>query len=723
MSEEPFALTIHAPQPAAGDYDTIHAAVMETARGRWFLQEYARRNRNADTRVLLAAIERIEAALRLQKTTAPAAIPGASSADLPLLELRDAIILTKENLSSIQPDGTQRFKAADFDRITQAIDAAAAGIRAAGERMQDIAWTMREQGVRDRRCEEIEAQARDIAKYCGLLDDTAAGAKVVAALLREIEDRIDAMLGDPRRPARSPERAADGTHASAPPAATAAPVFAAATPDPAPLPADRPQAADVEPGPAAPTAPAASAFAAEGAGGVPAEPAPKPESDTVDTAVMPDTEIVDLDLLQPRARRDEPDDAPQASPPETAVAGPVPALRDDAGMTVDSGDEGFSVIVGAMPDSAHRSGPEALQRADIAPDTTQTAEVFAAIEVEVSAQATDGSAAEPVPDTEATAAAPDADDNFSFAAAIGSADDEPDAARTIAPLSGADAPEPSPVAAVADAPVAAVEAASAPAESAGPVRAALSWLNRLAPLVRARHGQEPEPDPTFEFDARTEIGRPDRERDREEPETIADAADFAEPAGAETVTRVAAAFSEESSVAAQDAEIPASRAHAAAGGETTAEHDTDPDAALFADSEPTGPGHAADATESVDPLNPWPRPSVDVVPKTDRSAPSAELQLDTDTGPMSEMRPDAIAPAARLTAETPSPPEMEPVATPATAETPADTAPSAAATPVAFPPVAAPARVLPRPIQIAKPNDPLAPIVGLSDEEKIALFS
>ncbi|MDZ5448351.1 hypothetical protein [Labrys sp. ZIDIC5] len=42
------------------DYGAIEAAVMETARGRWFLAEYARRNRNADTDAVLAAIRRLE---------------------------------------------------------------------------------------------------------------------------------------------------------------------------------------------------------------------------------------------------------------------------------------------------------------------------------------------------------------------------------------------------------------------------------------------------------------------------------------------------------------------------------------------------------------------------------------------------------------------------------------------------------------------------------------
>jgi len=48
------------------DYELIEQAVMETARGRWFLAEYARRNRAADTRVLLDAIKRLERVVSAQ---------------------------------------------------------------------------------------------------------------------------------------------------------------------------------------------------------------------------------------------------------------------------------------------------------------------------------------------------------------------------------------------------------------------------------------------------------------------------------------------------------------------------------------------------------------------------------------------------------------------------------------------------------------------------------
>jgi hypothetical protein len=45
----------------ANDFERIEAAVMETERGRWFLQEYARRCRTEATTEIVAAIARLEA--------------------------------------------------------------------------------------------------------------------------------------------------------------------------------------------------------------------------------------------------------------------------------------------------------------------------------------------------------------------------------------------------------------------------------------------------------------------------------------------------------------------------------------------------------------------------------------------------------------------------------------------------------------------------------------
>ena len=70
MADEAFALSpisARAALPSEADYDAIREAFMETSRGRWFLTEYAKRNRNADTTMVLDAVARIEQTLAAQK--------------------------------------------------------------------------------------------------------------------------------------------------------------------------------------------------------------------------------------------------------------------------------------------------------------------------------------------------------------------------------------------------------------------------------------------------------------------------------------------------------------------------------------------------------------------------------------------------------------------------------------------------------------------------------
>src|SRR5271156_3611496 len=74
MADEAFALSpisARAAQPSEQDYDAISEAFMETSRGRWFLGEYAKRNRNADTRMVLDAVARIEQSLAAQEQPEP----------------------------------------------------------------------------------------------------------------------------------------------------------------------------------------------------------------------------------------------------------------------------------------------------------------------------------------------------------------------------------------------------------------------------------------------------------------------------------------------------------------------------------------------------------------------------------------------------------------------------------------------------------------------------
>src|SRR4029077_11032005 len=97
MSEEHFAVSKVAPTPAAqADYDAICAALMDTARGRWFLEEYARRNRSTDTRLLLTAIERIEAVVCAERHK-----QAQQGLRTDLLEMAQAITRTRAEVAEV----------------------------------------------------------------------------------------------------------------------------------------------------------------------------------------------------------------------------------------------------------------------------------------------------------------------------------------------------------------------------------------------------------------------------------------------------------------------------------------------------------------------------------------------------------------------------------------------------------------------------------------------
>jgi hypothetical protein len=71
MANEPLALAIRPPDaPNEDDFLALCAALSQSARGRAFLAEHARRSRNADNEALLAAIGRIEARLQADASAA-----------------------------------------------------------------------------------------------------------------------------------------------------------------------------------------------------------------------------------------------------------------------------------------------------------------------------------------------------------------------------------------------------------------------------------------------------------------------------------------------------------------------------------------------------------------------------------------------------------------------------------------------------------------------------
>ena len=166
---------------------------METARGRWFLAEYARRNRNADTTMLLKALDRIEGAMRGEHSVEPV-----ERIRYDLVEMAKAIARTKTEIASMKPDADHHGKfgeaSEELDSVVLATEAATSDILACAESIQEMAWTLREQGVEAEVCDLLDTKATEVYMACSFQDLTGQRTQKVIGVLRYLEERINAMI-------------------------------------------------------------------------------------------------------------------------------------------------------------------------------------------------------------------------------------------------------------------------------------------------------------------------------------------------------------------------------------------------------------------------------------------------------------------------------------------------------------------------------------------------
>ncbi len=119
MPAEPLALSTVPPATSVDtDYDAICAAVTATARGRWFLDEFARRNRNTDTLQVLDAIARMEAAV-VGERAKQADKQANQEVRIELLEMGRAIARARADVAESRPEFAGPRRRADrHDRRT-----------------------------------------------------------------------------------------------------------------------------------------------------------------------------------------------------------------------------------------------------------------------------------------------------------------------------------------------------------------------------------------------------------------------------------------------------------------------------------------------------------------------------------------------------------------------------------------------------------------------------
>ena len=177
---------------AERSFEAIEQAVLETARGRWFLAEYARRNRTADTRALLEAIGRLEGAVTGRD------MPGdvARLRD-DLTEMSGAIQRMKTEISQLaSPVGGSHhlLEASEtLDGIVRTTEIATSAILDATEHIQEVAWSMRERGADAAACDALDLRATEIYSACEFQDLTAQRTAKVLQMLGFLEHRIAAM--------------------------------------------------------------------------------------------------------------------------------------------------------------------------------------------------------------------------------------------------------------------------------------------------------------------------------------------------------------------------------------------------------------------------------------------------------------------------------------------------------------------------------------------------
>lgn len=175
------------------DYEAIEGAVMETARGRWFLAEYARRNRSADTDMLLTAIGRIETLVHQDRET-----QEMDRLRFDLMEMAKAIARTKSEIASLRPPGSDsnelNVASEALDAIVRTTERATSDILEAAEHVQEAAWTLREEGANEPMCDELDRRATDIYTACSFQDLTAQRTSRIVNTLRYLEGRINAMI-------------------------------------------------------------------------------------------------------------------------------------------------------------------------------------------------------------------------------------------------------------------------------------------------------------------------------------------------------------------------------------------------------------------------------------------------------------------------------------------------------------------------------------------------
>jgi len=184
-------------QSSDNDFERICRTMMETERGRGFLAEIVRRFGNSDAWQIQNKLDRILASLGEAKTS--------ENADEPvrlikgqLQEISASIQEARQEILAIKPrqSSAENLSAAteELDAIVDSTEKATTDILSSAEALQDHASKLREMGVEEAICDDIESHATNIFMACSFQDITGQRTTKVMHAIRGLDQRVKSMI-------------------------------------------------------------------------------------------------------------------------------------------------------------------------------------------------------------------------------------------------------------------------------------------------------------------------------------------------------------------------------------------------------------------------------------------------------------------------------------------------------------------------------------------------
>ncbi len=194
--------------PTPEDFDTILEAVMETPRGRWFMNEYAKRRRVADTEQILYKLERLSGTIETLSEEA-SKLPRTSSECF-----ADRLRSIRDLCSAALPPQAQT--SADLYGLQAKFQQSAKDMQEAAEAIQDLTARVTDRQIDDDFCAELQSYATKIFMASSLHDMTNNDALRLLETVHAIRQELEQVLADDESGPDTLEAEAEGTTAASP---------------------------------------------------------------------------------------------------------------------------------------------------------------------------------------------------------------------------------------------------------------------------------------------------------------------------------------------------------------------------------------------------------------------------------------------------------------------------------------------------------------------------